>query len=86
MLQPAKCKLFQKEVEYLRHLLTASGLKPLTNYLAAVKEWPMPQNIRQLRAFMGKVNYYKKFVPGFALHAAPLFELMKKKNHGTIPQ
>ena len=35
---------------------------------------------------MGKVNYYKKFVPGFALHAAPLFELMKEKNHVLIPQ
>src|SRR5208282_2052374 len=55
LLQPSKCKLFQKEVEYLGHTVTQEGIKPIEGYLLLVRDWPLPKNIRELRGFLGKI-------------------------------
>ena len=54
-LNPMKCKLMCEEVEYLRHVLTAQVLKPNTRNLDAVREFPLPNNLKQLRLFLGLI-------------------------------
>jgi hypothetical protein len=41
-LQPAKCHLFKKEIEYLGHMVSAKGIAPVPGYVQVVKDWPMP--------------------------------------------
>jgi hypothetical protein len=43
-LQPAKCQLFQKEIEYLGHMVSTKGIAPVPGYVQVVKDWPMPTN------------------------------------------
>ena len=73
-----KCEFFQPKVYFLGHVLDASGISPNTKYIEAVRDIPVPSNIKQLQSFLGKVNYYGKFIPSYATLAAPLNALRKK--------
>jgi hypothetical protein len=57
-LQPAKCQLFQREIEYLGHMVSAKGIAPVPGYVQVVKDWPMPTNWSEVRTFLGKTGYY----------------------------
>ncbi|KFD60500.1 hypothetical protein M514_27336, partial [Trichuris suis] len=73
-----KCKFFQQEVEYLGHVINANGLRLSETRVRAIKALPRPRNLRELLAFLGKVNYYGKFISNFASLCAPLHALRKK--------
>ena len=77
-LKPAKCHFACREVKYLGHLITPSGLKPSEELVASVREFPRPRNLKELRRFLGLTSYYLKFIQGFAKLAQPLHHLTKK--------
>jgi hypothetical protein len=79
-LQPAKCHLFQDEVDYLGHRITGDGIKPRKEYLEVVEKWPLPNTIKGWRAFLGKAAYYRRFIPRFSHLSAPLYALLSKDN------
>jgi len=74
-LQPVKCQFIRKEVEYLGHLVTPTGLKTNPQLVEAVKEFPTPDGIKGVRQFLGLASYYRKFIPQFAEVAQPLHNL-----------
>ena len=75
-LKPSKCHLFQKQVSYLGHKVSEQGIAPLPEYIDVVKHWPVPKSLRDLRTFLGKVSYYRKFIKDFAKVANPLTSLL----------
>ena len=77
-LKPSKCHFVKPQVEYLGHTVSAEGLRPNPAKISAVKEFPIPKNVKDLRAFLGLCNYYRRFVKGFALIASPLNKLTSK--------
>ena len=53
-------------VSYLGHVISAEGLHTEESNVQAVVEAPEPQNIAEIRSFLGMVNYYGKFLPDLA--------------------
>ena len=78
-LKPKKCSLFQRETLYLGHIISGSGVRCDPEKIQAVKDWRAPRHVRQVRSFMGLVNYYRKFIKNYADMAIPLYDLQKKK-------
>ena len=64
-------------VEYLGHLIDARGIRALPGKVEAVQKAPPPQNVTQLRSFLGLLIYYTKFIPNLATILHPLNELLK---------
>jgi hypothetical protein len=74
----SKCEFVSKQVEYLGHLLTPQGIMVDPRKVAAIRDWPTPLNVSQLRGFLGLTQYYDTFIDHFADAAFPLTELLKK--------
>jgi len=87
-LKPSKCKLFQKKVSFLGHVITEEGISPDPEKIKAVVDWPRPKSLRETRAFIGLASYYRRHIFGFAAIARPLHELTKKgeRFHWDTPQ
>jgi len=77
----SKCWFGKSEATYLGHLISSDGVKPLPSKIEAVKNFKVPENLKEVRSFLGLVNYYHRFVPNMATIAEPLYALMKKNVH-----
>ena len=77
-LQKEKCWFCQTQVEYLGHCVDATGIHPTEKKLTAIKEAPVPTDTTQLRAFIGLMNYYAKFIPHISTELTPLYKLLEK--------
>ena len=73
-----KCEFLKPEVVYLGLRISAEGLQPVEEKINAVKQAPAPQNVSELRSFLGMVQYYHSFLPGLATILAPLHRLLQK--------
>jgi hypothetical protein len=76
-----KCTFFQKEVDYLGHVVNALGRRPHPKNLSAVKDFPVPSGKRavtQVQGFVGLCNYYSHYIPNFSKKVEPLVRLTKK--------
>ena len=54
------------------------GIQPLPEKLESIAKMPVPQNVKQVKQFLGLVGYYRKFVPHFSYIARPLTQLTRK--------
>ena len=77
-LKPSKCKILQKHVTFLGHVVSNEGLSTDPEKIAAVVEWPRPTNQTEIRSFLGLCSYYRRFVKDFASIASPLHALTGK--------
>lgn len=72
---PKKCVFFNKEIKYLGHVISAEGITTDPQKINAVKDWPIPQNKKHLKSFLGYCSYYRRFVKDFSSLAKHLFAL-----------
>ena len=77
-LKPLKCNFIREEVEHLGHILTKEGVKTNCRLTEAVREFPQPKDIHDVRRFLGLSSYYRRFIPNFARIAQPLHQLTAK--------
>jgi len=74
-LKPTKCELFKKETTYLGHVVGEDGVKTDPKKIEKVDNWPVPETPTEVKSFLGLASYYRRFVPGFASIAKPLYQL-----------
>jgi cleavage and polyadenylation specificity factor subunit 1 len=72
-------------VEFLGHKVSAAGVEPLRSHVQAVLAHPEPTNIGELQAFLGTVNFYRRFLQAAARTLKPLTDLLIGGPKGTQP-
>lgn len=81
-----KCVLGATEVTFLGYHVSAAGIRPLPEKVKAIQEYPLPKNAKELRRFLGMINFYRKFLPGAAQIQGPLNQALSgPKIKGTTP-
>ena len=77
-LKREKCYFMDHAVDYLGYHVDGEGLHPMASKVSAIVEAPEPQDVKELRAFLGLVNYYGKFIRQLATLTQPLNQLLCK--------
>ncbi|XP_054260334.1 uncharacterized protein K02A2.6-like [Macrosteles quadrilineatus] len=72
-----KCKFFQTSIQYLGHTIDAQGLHKTKEKISAIMNSKQPENVNELRKFLGLANYYNKFIKSLATILYPLNELLR---------
>ena len=75
---PDKCVFFQNSVSYLGFRIDKHGKLPDPTRVEAIKRMPAPKNVKELEAFIGKINYYGQFISSFSSKCKILNQLRKK--------
>ena len=68
----SKCHIFTTEIQYLGHILSIKGIRPLPLKTQAIQNVHPPKTPKQVHAFLGIEGYYKKFIINFVKIAKPL--------------
>ncbi|KAG9458426.1 hypothetical protein H6P81_002934 [Aristolochia fimbriata] len=76
-----KCSFGLKEVSFLGHWIGGGKLWMDKAKTQAIADWIEPTKVADLRSFLGLVNYYRRFIKSFSAKAAPLTDLLKKKEN-----
>ena len=77
-LKPSKCYFAKHEVSFLGFVISENGLSPDPKKLEAIEHFPRPNDLTELRRFLGMASYYRRFVAGFTEIVAPLNKLTQK--------
>lgn len=86
VLNPVKCVFGKQEVKFLGYSVDASGTKPLPEKVQDIFNFPKPETIKQLRRFLGMINFYRRFISNAAEMQSPLNDLLKvPKAKGQTP-
>ena len=65
-------------VVFLGHKIDSAGLHPLPDKIEAIEAAPTPSKVTELKAYLGLLTYYEKFLPNLSTRWGPLYELLKK--------
>ena len=74
-----KCEFFNQSVVYLGHKIGRDGLHPTDEKVKAIWDAPNPTNVRELRSWLGLLNYYGRFLCNMSTILAPLHILLRKE-------
>ena len=77
-LKPSKCMFATEEIEYLGHTLTPEGVKPNSKKVEAVRDFPIPKNVKEVKSFLGLANFYRRHIPDMATISRTLTALTRK--------
>ena len=60
------------------HIVSEEGISVDLSKIQAVKDWPIPRTVTEIKSFFGLAGYYRRFVQDFSKIAAPLTKLTRK--------
>ena len=69
-------------IDFLGHTVSSTGITPLQPKCEAIKQFPKPSTQRQLKEFLGMINYYNRFIPNCSLLLQPLYAMLKPAKKG----
>ncbi|KAF4476546.1 Transposon Tf2-9 polyprotein [Colletotrichum fructicola Nara gc5] len=78
LVEPEKSEFHTQKVEYLGFTITPGKVCMSENKVKAIKEWPVPNNLKEVQGFLGFVNFYRKFIKDYGKINAALTNLSRK--------
>ncbi|KAK6218056.1 reverse transcriptase domain protein [Colletotrichum tabaci] len=78
LVEPEKSVFHSQRVDYLGFTITPGEIRMDDKKIAAVKDWPRPQNVKDIQSFLGFVNFYRRFLKGYSGKINPLIKLTRK--------
>ena len=75
-LKPTKYEFFKTSVGYLGHVVSQNGVETDSDKIEALSSWPEPNNVKELRSFLGFTGYYRRFIKDYARTVKPLNDLL----------
>jgi hypothetical protein len=78
LLQPGKCTFALPQVNYLSYVALRDGVTASLEKVRAVRKYPVPKNVKEVRSFLGLASFYRRLVPRFAEIAKPVTQLIRK--------
>ena len=82
--KPAKCQLGMQKCIYLGHVVDNGQVCPEESKLKAVETSAVPTTKNQVRAFLGLIGNYRRFIPDYATLATPLTDLTRKSASSKV--
>ncbi len=76
-LGPDKCKFLQSEADFLGCTLNQYGIRPMDKKVQEILRYPTPNSLTKVKGILGKMGYYRQFIPDMAKLAAPLYRLRR---------
>lgn len=78
----AKSEFGKSSVSFLGHTVSSTGIAPLHMKTEAIRQFPKPTTQRQLKEFLGMINYYNRFIRNCSLLLQPLYAIIKPAKRG----
>jgi hypothetical protein len=75
-----KSSFMKTKLIYLGFLISSNELKMDLGKVKAIKEWPSPRSMFEVRRFHGLASFYRKFIRNFSGFFAPMMDIMKKRH------
>ena len=72
----SKCEFWLREVSFLGHIVSEEGIQVDPKKVEVIIEWKPRRNVTEVRSFLGLAGYYRRFVKGFWMTAAPMTRLL----------
>ena len=76
-LKLSKCMFAKTSVRYLGHEIRYNNISPLKDTMKAINEFPRPEGKKEVQRFLGKINFYRKFIPNATEICNPLYKLLR---------
>lgn len=73
-----KCLLYQDSIDFLGYTISKNGVSIPKHRISAIRDMKCPKNLSELRAYLGMVTFYSKFIKNMSKLASPLYHLLKK--------
>ena len=73
-----KCTFGVDKIVFLGFVVSSKGVHVDESKIEAIKTWPQPTNLQQVRSFLGLASFYRRFVKDFSTISALLHALSKK--------
>ena len=83
VLNSKKCVIGASEITFLGYLINSKGLRPIPKKMEAIQDFPQPKTMKQLRRFLGMINFYRLFIPACAETLHPLNQLLSPAKHSN---
>ena len=77
-LKMENCSFLKKHIQYLGHIISGDGIKPVPEKLSSIQQMPRLYTSKEVKQFLGLVGYYRKFILRYADIARPLNALTRK--------
>ena len=72
----SKSEFWLREVSFLEHIVSEEGIQVDPKKVKVIIEWKPPRNVTEVHSFLGLVGYYRRFIKGFSMTAAPMTRLL----------